>query len=114
MGAVIVPEGLYYWTGEKPPPLPWRYEDEANDLISSISGATITAKCKTDDGSEADVACTNTGDGSGTIDWDTSTSDFALAAGVTEGRMRIDLEVDEGGGVVWHLPRFSIPVLSRT
>jgi len=107
MPANKVPTSLYYYIGETPPALPWRYEDEDGTLISSITGATITAKCKVDDNAEFDVICTNTGDGSGTIDWDTTTSEFAH-----EGVMQIDMEVDDGTRV-WFMMRFSIPIKTR-
>jgi len=114
--SVRIPEGLYYWHGEKPPPLPFEYVNEQGDLITSISGATLTAKTSIDGAAEADVDCTNDGDGTGTIDWPTGgdASAFALADGVNEGVMRIDIEVDEGTGTVWYLPRFTLPILRRT
>jgi len=107
MPATKISPKLYYYVGETPPALPFRHEDEDGVLISSISGATITAKCKVDDNEEFDVSCTNSDDGTGTIDWSDSDSDFDNA-----GVMKIDLEVDDGS-LVWFMPRFSIPIKNR-
>jgi len=111
---IRIPDGLFYYHGEKPPPLPCQYVDQAGDLITSISGATLTAKISVDEATESDVTCTNNDDGTFTIDWDTVTSDFALATGINLGSMRVDIEVDQGGGIVWYMPRFSIPIKRRT
>ena len=104
---IKIPASLFYYVGEKPPKLPWNYEDEDGTLINSISGATITAKCKVDDNDEFEVTCTNSDDGSGTLDWATDTSSFAHA-----GVMQIDLEVDDSTRV-WFMPRFSITIKTR-
>lgn len=102
-----VPSELFYYVGEKPPALPCGYYDDNDNLITSIAGATLTAKCKIDEAAEADVSCTNNDDGTFTIDWSTVTSDF-MSAGV----MRIDIEVDDGTRV-WYMLRFSLPVRTR-
>ena len=107
MPATKVPPELFYYVGEKPPALPWRYEDKDGTLIATISGADIVAKCKVDENDEFDVTCTNTGDGTGTVDWATGTSSFEHA-----GIMKIDMEIDDGTRV-WFMPRFSIPVKTR-
>lgn len=101
------PSDLFYYVGEKPPPLPCRYEDEDGTLITSISGATLTAKCKVDENTEFDVTCTNSGTGEFTIDWDTATSSFAHA-----GMMKIDIEV-AASPRLWFMPRFQIEILTR-
>jgi hypothetical protein len=103
----VVSSETYYYVGEKPPPLPCRYQTDKGALINSIAGATLTAKCKTDGATEFDVACTNSGDGTFTINWGTSTSSFAVA-----GSMRIDIQVSDGTRV-WYMPRFSLPVYNR-
>jgi hypothetical protein len=110
---VSIPDGLFYYVGEKPPPLPCRFEDKDGVLDASISGATITAKCKIDDASETSVSCTNNGDGTFTIDWDTGTSDFALPTGIDKGLMRIDIEV-AASPRLWHMDRVQIPVKRRS
>ena len=111
---IRIPDGLYYLHGETPPALPCRYEDKEGDLITSISGATIAAKISIDGATEASVSCTNNDDGTFDIDWPTGTSAFALATGVDLGTMRVDIEVDQGGGIVWYMPRFSLPIKRRT
>jgi hypothetical protein len=103
---------LYFWEGEKPPPTTIRYEDEDGTLIP-ISGATMVAKAKIDNESETDITMTNNGDGTATIDWSLVTSDFILPAGRARSTMRIDIEVTDGSEV-YFLPRFSVPVLSRS
>jgi hypothetical protein len=105
-------EHLYYWEGEKPPPLTVRYEDEDGDLITTIAGATLTAKTSIDGAANNDVDMTNNNDGTMTIDWDNSTSDFVLA-GDQDGTMVIDILVEDAP-LSWYLPRFSIPVKKRT
>jgi len=105
-------EDLYYWEGEKPPPLLIRYEDDNGELITTISGATLTAKTSIDGAAEVDVDMTNNDDGTATIDWPTGTSVFALA-GDKNGIMRIDVEVADSP-LEWFLPRFAVPVKKRT
>lgn len=105
-------DDLYYWEGEKPPPLTVRYEDKNNVLITTIPTAALRAQTKIDAAAEKNINMTNNGDGSMTIDWNTTTSDFVLA-GTRDGIMRIDIEVTQGA-TVWHLPRFSVPVKKRT
>lgn len=109
---LILPEGLYYFVGETPPPLPWQYENRAGDLITSISGATITGKFWIDGTAKDDITCTNDDDGTGSIDWDTSTSDFVLAEGQERGIGKLRLKVDEGGGIVWYLGEGSFPIIA--
>lgn len=106
------PEDLFFYHGEVPPPTPFRYEDANGDLDDSIAGATITAKISIDEATEVNVSCTNTGDGSGTIDWP-GTSVLLLADGVNEGQMRIDMEIDPAGDQKWYLQRVSIPLIRR-
>jgi len=103
----VIPRELYYFVGEKPPALPCRYETDAGVLIDSISGATLTAKCKVDEEDEFTATCTNADDGTFTIDWATGTSSFAAA-----GAMRIDVLVAVGD-YTWYMPRFSIPIKAR-
>lgn len=103
----IVPNDLYYFVGEKPPPLLCRYETKEGVLITSIAGATLAARCKLDSGVEFDVACTNTGDGTFTINWGTGTSSF-----VAKGALRVDVKV-VAGSYEWYMPRFSIPIKER-
>lgn len=102
-----IPKEMYYYVGEKPPALPCRYEDDKGNLITSIEGATLTAKCKIDEAAETSVTCTNADDGTFTIDWSTVTSDFTAA-----GAMRIDILVAVGA-YEWYLTRFSIPIKTR-
>jgi hypothetical protein len=104
-------EHIYYWEGEKPPPLEVRYEDDDGDLITTISGATLTAKASIDGAAETSIDMTNNNDGTMTINWDTTTSDFALA-GDQDGTMTIDILVEDAPRS-WYLPRFSIPVKKR-
>lgn len=99
----------YYYVGEKPPALPCRYEDEDGVLDASIAGATLTAKCRIDAGTEADVSCTNAGDGTFTINWATGANPSSFTAA---GVMRIDIEVDDTTRV-WFMPRFSLNVIDR-
>jgi hypothetical protein len=108
-------EDLYYYNGEKPPALTVEYRDDDGDLLTSIAGATLSAKTSIDGASEVSVGATNNGDGTLTIDWprDPSASVFVLASGVETGIMRIDIEVDDGSGP-WYLPRFSLPIKRRT
>ena len=107
----IVPKELYYYVGEKPPALPCRYEDKDGVLDASISGATLTAKCSIDGGTEFDVACDNTaGDGTFTIGWAVGVTASSFAA---EGTMRIDVEVDDTVRV-WYMPRFTLAIRDRT
>jgi hypothetical protein len=105
-------EDLYYWEGEKPPPLTIRYEDDDGNLDDTIAGATLTAKTKIDQANEVDVTMTNNDDGTATIDWPTGTSVFVLA-GEKDGVMRVDIEVADSP-LAWFLPRFSFPVKKRT
>jgi len=100
----MVPPDLYYIVGEKPPALPCRYETKEGVLIASIAGATLTANCKIDNETAFDVTCTNTGDGSFTINWGTGTSSFAK-----KGSMRIRVKVVQGA-YTWYMPAFSIPI----
>ena len=104
---------LYYWEGEKPPALNIRYEDNNGVLITTISGATLAAKCKIDAQSEFSETMTNNDDGTMTIDWNTTTSRFDLDTSTIDGIIRIDVEVTQGSNV-WFLPRFSLPVKKRT
>lgn len=100
---------LYFYEGEKPPPTPWRYQDENGNLITTgLSGATIVAKTSIDGAANVDVTCTNTGDGTGTIVWPTGTSRFILA-GTIDGTIKIRLEVSNAPEV-WSLPMTSVPV----
>jgi hypothetical protein len=103
----MVPSDLYYVVGEKPPPLPCRYETNGGALITSIAGATLTANCKLDSGTAFDVTCTNAGNGTFTINWSTDTSNFAAA-----GALRVDVRV-VSGAYTWYMPRFSVPVKAR-
>ena len=100
----MTPPNLYYYVGEKPPALPCRYETKEGVLITSISGATLTAKCKLDSATEFDVTCTNPGDGTFTINWGTGTSSFAA-----KGSLRVRVKV-VSGSYTWYMPAFSIPV----
>ena len=104
-------EDLYYWEGEKPPPLAVRWEDDNGVLITSISGATLVAKAKIASAAETSIDMTNNDDGTMTIDFDTSTSDFVLT-GEKDGIMRVDIKVTDAP-LEWYLPRFSIPVKKR-
>lgn len=103
---------LYYWSGEKPPPLEIGYYDDDDNLITSISGAGLSAKTKIDSAAEVAITMTNNDDGTMTIDFPTGTSAFVLAAD-KDGVMRVDVEVTQSP-LVWYLPRFSIPVKKRT
>jgi len=105
--SVRVPEDLYYYTGEKPPPLPCRYEDDDGVLITSIAGTVLAAKCSIDGAAETSVTCTNNDNGTFTIDWNTTTSDFTVA-----GSMKIDVLVTDSPRE-WYMNRFSIPVRER-
>jgi len=105
-------DDLYYWEGEKPPPLTVNYEDDNGVLITTISGATLSAKTSIDGATEVAVGATNNDDGTLTIDWPTGTSAFVLA-GTADGIMMVDIEVTQAP-LVWFLPRFSIPVKKRT
>ncbi len=105
-------EELYYWEGEKPPALPVRYEDDDGNLVTTIAGATLTAKTSIDGADEVDVAMTNNDDGTATINWPTGTSVFVLTRN-KDGTMRIDIEVVDGS-YEWFLPRFTLPVKRRT
>lgn len=108
---VKIPENLFYWAGEKPTPFPCRYEDENGVLITSIAGATLTALCKidTETGAEVAVTCTNAGDGTFTVNWakGASASTFTKA-----GTMRVDVKVVQGD-YIWYMDRFSIPIKER-
>jgi len=105
----VVPKNLYYYVGEKPPPLPCRYQDDAGDLITSISGTTLVAKCKLGSGGTPfDVSCTNNDDGTFTIDWPTGTSAFAA-----KGSLKIDIEVTDTPRL-WYMNRFSIEIKDRS
>lgn len=108
---VRLPENLFYWVGEKPPALPCRYEDENGDLIASIAGATLTAMCKidTETGAEVSVPCTNAGDGTFTINWASGANPSTFTK---EGAMRIDVKIVQGD-YTWYLDRFSIPIKER-
>lgn len=103
----IVPRELYYYVLEKPPALTCRYETKEGALVTSIVGATLHAECKIDGETEFEVDCTNTGDGTFTINWPTDTSRFAV-----KGSMRVDIKVAQGA-YVWYMPRFSIPIKER-
>jgi hypothetical protein len=103
---------LYFWEGEKPPPTTVRYEDADGNLITSIAGATFSAKTSIDGAAEVAVTCTDGGDGTLTIDWPTGTSTFVLA-GTKDGTIRILVEVTQGANV-WFLPMFAVPVKKRT
>jgi len=109
---IKLPKNMYYWVGEKPPPLPCRYEDDDGTLITSISGASLTAKILIDrvESVERDVDCTNNDDGTFTIDWAIGADPSSFTG---EGIMRVDVEVDDGTRV-WYMPRFTIPVKERT
>jgi hypothetical protein len=104
-------EELYYWEGEKPPPLVINYEDEDGDLITTITGAALVAKTKIDTEDEADVTMTNNDDGTMTIDWPTGTSAFTVPTG-NRAAMRIDIQVTQGSNV-WYIQRFTIPIRKR-
>jgi len=108
---IRVPENLFFWVGEKPTATPCRYEDLDGALIASIAGATLTAQCKidTETGAEVAVTCTNTGDGTFTINWakGVTASNFTKA-----GSMRIDVKVVQGD-YTWYMDRFSIPIRDR-
>jgi hypothetical protein len=112
--SVSVPGDLFYYEGEKPPPLPCRYEDDDGALITSIAGTTIAAlvKCDKDATAEATVTCTNNDDGTFTIDWPTGTSAFALDSGEVEGSMKVDIRVTDSPRV-WYMDRFSFPIKAR-
>ena len=105
-------EDLYYYDGEKPPPLTIRYEDKNGNLIATIAGATFSAKTQIDEESEVAVACTDLGDGTLTIDWPTDTSVFIVPTPRERSNMRVDIEVTQGP-TIWFLPRFTIPVIKR-
>lgn len=106
-----VPNDLFYHVGEKPPPLPTNYENDDGVLIASIAGATLVAKCYNDGDVTTgvfDVACTNNGDGTFTIDWGTGDSDFREV-----GTMEIHVEVTDAPKV-WRMLPFSISVRAVT
>lgn len=102
---------LYFWDGEKPPATTVRYVDRNGVLITTIVGATFSAKTRIDKGSEVAVTCTDGGDGTLTIDWPAS-SIFTVTAGRERSVMRIDIEVTQGA-LVWFLPRFAVPIIKR-
>ena len=104
---------LYFWEGEKPPATTVRYEDEDGNLITSIAGATFSAKTSIDGAADVAVTCTDGGDGTLTIDWPTGKSTFDLGTSTKDGTIRIDIEVTQGANV-WYLPRFAVPVKKRT
>lgn len=81
-----------FYVGEKPPPTTCRYEDENGDLITSISGATITAKTSINGGSVVDVSCSNNDDGTFTIDWPAGASDSVFAEA---GTMKIKILIEQ-------------------
>lgn len=112
--SVSVPRDLFYYVGEKPPPLPCRYEDDDGNLITSIAGNTLKALCTCDKDAtgEQEIACTNNGDGTFTIDWPTGTSAFALDTGEEEGSMKVDIRVTDTPRQ-WFMDRFSFPVKAR-
>ena len=106
---VTVPKDLYYYVGEKPPALPCRYEDDDGNLITSISGKTLEAKVLIDrvDTAERTVSCSNNDDGTFTIDWGTTTSDFTGS-----GIMRVDILVTDSPRS-WYMDRFTIEIRER-
>ena len=106
-------EDLFYYHGEKPPPLTVRYEDKNGNLITTIAGAGLSAKTKIDEVAEVAVSMTNNDDGTMTIDWPTGTSVFIVPTPRERSNMRVDIEVTQGS-LVWFLPRFAIPVLNRS
>ena len=89
---VVIPVE-YFYVGEKPPPTNCRYVDAVGDLITDISGATLTAKTSIDDGANVDVSCTNADDGTFTIDWPDGASPSVFTA---SGSMRIKIHVSHG------------------
>lgn len=107
----MISKDLYYWEGEKPPPLTVRYEDDDGELITSIAGATLTAKTAIDAAAEVNVSMTNNDDGTMTIDWPTGTSVFVLAAD-RDGIMRVDINIVDSP-LDYFLTRFSLPVRKR-
>lgn len=105
-------DDLYYYEGEKPPPLAINYVDRNGTLVTTIPSVTARALTSIDEAVEVAVAMTNNGDGSLTINWPTGTSVFVLT-GEIDGVMRVDIEITQGS-TVWFLPRFAVPVRKRT
>lgn len=103
---------LYFWEGEIPDPTTFRYEDKDGKLITSIAGATLTAKCKIDSATEFDVSCTNNGDGTGTVDWP-DPSKFVLVSPAIRSEMRVDIQVVQAPKT-WFLPRWTAPIKKRS
>lgn len=96
-----------YYVGEKPPPTTVRYEDENGDLISSISGATITAITSINGAANVIVSCSNNGDGTFTIDWPSGADDSVFTEA---GTMKIQFNIVHGDYDYYLKPAISIPV----
>lgn len=111
---VSIPDDLFFYVGEKPPPTPWRYEDNDGNLDPSIAGATITLLVNIDGdaGAEQSITCTNADDGTGTIVWPTGTSAMKLDTGIDRGTMRCDMHI-VASPLDWFMDRFSLPIIRR-
>lgn len=97
-----------FYVGEKPKPTAFEIRKSDGTLDTSFNSATFTAYHKNETQSEGNFACTNNGDGTGTIDWPTDTSVF-----VEKGTIRVDIEATEGAYLTW-LPRMVFPVEERS
>jgi hypothetical protein len=101
-----------YYVGEKPKPMPVTFT-KGGEVDASFPAATLVAKLSIDGAAETNIAMTNNGDGTATINWPTATSAFALAdPDKTEGTGSVDVEATDGA-YVWFPASFTFPIVSR-
>lgn len=80
-------KGRGFVVGEKPRPTPFFFRLPDGTLDTQWNGWTFTAYVQNNSEAESSFACTNNGDGTGSIDWPTAASKF-IAAGVVRVKLR--------------------------
>jgi hypothetical protein len=99
---------IVFYVGEKPKPTAFEIRKADGSLDTAFNSATFVAWVKNENNNESSFACTNNGDGTGSIDWPTDTSVF-----ISGGTIRVDMQAAEGSYITW-LPRMVFPVLERS